>query len=86
MDMRKRFRKSTQQHAPQAAMLFDKFHILRHLGEAMDKVRKAECSRHKSKAEVHQGTEIRLAGAPGKSHQRGSEKPETAAGCQQTVE
>ena len=27
-------------HAPQAAILFDKFHVLRHLGEALDKVRK----------------------------------------------
>src|SRR5271170_3572682 len=31
--------------APQAAILFDKFHILRHLGEALDKVRKAEYAR-----------------------------------------
>ena len=36
---------STQSHAPQAAILFDKFHILRHLGEALDKVRKAEYAR-----------------------------------------
>jgi len=45
MDMWKPFRKSTQVHAPQAAILFDKFHILRHLGEALDKVRKAEYAR-----------------------------------------
>jgi len=45
MDMWKPFRKSTQAHAPQAAILFDKFHILRHLGEALDKVRKAEYAR-----------------------------------------
>jgi len=31
MDMWLPFRKSTQAHAPQAAILFDKFHILRHL-------------------------------------------------------
>ena len=42
MDMWKPFRASLQQHAPQAAVLFDKFHILRHLGEALDKVRKSE--------------------------------------------
>ena len=30
-----------QANAPQAAILFDKFHILRHLGESLDKVRKA---------------------------------------------
>jgi transposase len=47
MDMWKPFRLSTlkPQHAPQAAILFDKFHILRHLGEALDKVRKAEYAR-----------------------------------------
>ena len=42
MDMWKPFRNSIQAHAPQAAILFDKFHILRHLGEALDKIRKAE--------------------------------------------
>lgn len=45
MDMWKPFRNSTQRHAPQAAILFDKFHIIRHLGEALDKVRKAEYAR-----------------------------------------
>ena len=42
MDMWKPFRNSTNKRAPQAAILFDKFHILRHLGEALDKVRKQE--------------------------------------------
>jgi transposase len=44
MDMWKAFRNSTlkPEHAPQAAVLFDKFHVLRHLGEALDKVRKTE--------------------------------------------
>lgn len=47
MDMWKAFRKSTlkAEHAPQAAILFDKFHVLRHLGEALDKVRKSEYGR-----------------------------------------
>lgn len=45
MDMWKPFRKATQVHAPQAAILFDKFHVLRHLGVAMDQVRKAEYAR-----------------------------------------
>ena len=45
MDMWKPFRNATQAHAPQAAILFDKFHIIRHLGEALDKVRKAEYTR-----------------------------------------
>ncbi len=45
MDMWKPFRNATAAHAPQAAILFDKFHIMRHLGEALDKVRKAEYAR-----------------------------------------
>ena len=45
MDMWKAFRKSTETHAPQAAILFDKFHVLRHLNEALDKVRKSEYAR-----------------------------------------
>jgi transposase len=47
MDMWKPFRISTLKadHAPQAAILFDKFHIMRHLGEALDKVRRSEYAR-----------------------------------------
>src|ERR1700688_3700318 len=45
MDMWKPFRNATMARAPQAAILFDKFHIMRHLGEALDKVRKAEYAR-----------------------------------------
>jgi transposase len=45
MDMWKPFRNSTKRHAPQAAVLFDKFHIIRHLGEALDQVRKHEYAR-----------------------------------------
>ena len=45
MDMWKPFRNATATHAPQAAILFDKFHIMRHLGEALDKVRKSEYAR-----------------------------------------
>jgi len=45
MDMWKPFRNMTNEHAPQAAILFDKFHVMRHLGEALDKVRKAEYAR-----------------------------------------
>jgi transposase len=45
MDMWKPFRKSTHAHAPNAAILFDKFHILQHLGAALDKIRKAEYGR-----------------------------------------
>lgn len=45
MDMWKPFRKVTQERAPQAAILFDKFHILRHLNDALDAVRRAEYAR-----------------------------------------
>ena len=42
MDMWKPFENATREHAPQAAILYDKFHVLRHLNEAMDKIRKSE--------------------------------------------
>ena len=45
MDMWKPFRLSTAAYAPQAAILFDKFHVMRHLGEALDEVRKSEYRR-----------------------------------------
>jgi transposase len=47
MDMWKPFSLSLKKdgHAPQAAILFDKFHVMRHLGEALDKVRRSEYRR-----------------------------------------
>ena len=45
MDMWKAFEKSTRKHAPQAAILYDKFHVMRHLGEALDQVRRREYAR-----------------------------------------
>lgn len=47
MDRGKACRPSTliPPHAPKAAILFDKFHILHHLGEALDTVRKSEDAR-----------------------------------------
>ena len=45
MDMWKAFHNSTSKHTPQAAILFDKFHVIRHLNEALDKVRKSEYAR-----------------------------------------
>jgi transposase len=41
----RRCEQRSEPHAPQAAILFDKFHILRHLGDALDKIRKAEYAR-----------------------------------------
>jgi transposase len=49
MDMWKPFRNASNSRAPQAAILFDKFHVMRHLGEALDKVRKSEYARLKGK-------------------------------------
>jgi transposase len=44
MDMWQPFRTATlkPQHAPQARIVYDKFHVLRHLGNAIDEVRKRE--------------------------------------------
>ncbi|MEQ6341783.1 MAG: ISL3 family transposase [Gammaproteobacteria bacterium] len=49
MDMWKPFRNVTNERAPQAAILFDKFHIMSHLGDALDKVRKMEYARLQGK-------------------------------------
>jgi transposase len=45
MDMWKPFRKATLKHVPQASILFDKFHVISHLGKALDQVRKSEYAR-----------------------------------------
>ena len=45
MDMWKPFKNATLKHAPDAAILFDKFHVVSHLGEALDQVRKSEYTR-----------------------------------------
>ena len=45
MDMWKAFEKSTKKNAPQTAILYDKFHVMRHLGQALDQVRKQEYAR-----------------------------------------
>jgi transposase len=49
MDMWKAFRNSTTKNAPQAKILFDKFHVLRHLSDALDTVRKSEYARLRGK-------------------------------------
>lgn len=45
MDMWKAFRTSTTRHAPNARIVFDKFHILKHLSDALDQVRRNEYKR-----------------------------------------
>ena len=37
MDMWKAFEKSARKNVPGAAILYDKFHVIRHLGDALDK-------------------------------------------------
>lgn len=45
MDRWKPFYNVSREQAPQAAILYDKFHVMKHLGEALDEVRKKECAR-----------------------------------------
>jgi transposase len=45
MDMWKPFRNSTNKNAPKARIVYDKFHILRHLNDALDLVRRSEYHR-----------------------------------------
>jgi len=45
MDMWKAFRNSTSEHAPQARVVFDKFHVLQHLSDALDEIRRQEYKR-----------------------------------------
>jgi len=45
MDMWKAFEKSAKKNIPQAAILYDKFHVMRHLSDALDEVRKKEYGR-----------------------------------------
>lgn len=45
MDMWKPFRNATRHHAPDAQIIYDKFHILGHLSDAMDAVRRSEYKR-----------------------------------------
>jgi transposase len=45
MDMWKPFRNSALKNAPNARIIFDKFHIMRHLSKALDEVRRSEYKR-----------------------------------------
>jgi transposase len=45
MDMWTAFRNSVGRNAPQARIIFDKFHIMRHLCDALDEARRQECRR-----------------------------------------
>ncbi len=45
MDMWKPFRNATIEQVPEVRILFDKFHVIAHLGQALDQVRKSEYAR-----------------------------------------
>lgn len=45
MDMWKPFNSSVRKNIPKAQIIYDKFHIIRHLNEALDKVRRSEYHR-----------------------------------------
>ena len=45
MDMWKPFRNVAMQYAPQAKIVFDKFHVLGHLSNALDEIRRSEYKR-----------------------------------------
>jgi len=45
MNLQKAFYNSAKKNIPQAALLYDKFHVITHLNQALDKVRKREYKR-----------------------------------------
>jgi len=48
MDMWEPFAQATAKYVPQAAILYDKFHVVQHLNDALDEVRRSECARLES--------------------------------------
>jgi len=87
MDMWKPFRTVAQDKAPAAAILFDKFHVMRHLGTALDEVRKSEYARLSGKERRYiKGQKYTLlwpSREPGLGWEEGVED---AAGREQTIE
>ena len=88
MDMWKAFRKSTlkEGHAPKARIIYDKFHVLKHLGAAMDKVRKQENAPLGEGPSLHQGAEIHFALPLGEPHRRRKTGTKAAVRGQPAVE
>ena len=88
MDMGKAFRNSTlkEGHAPQARIIYDKFHVMSHLGKAMDEVRQAGVRPPLGEGPpLHQGAEVQPALPPGEPHHRGQAGAEAAVPGQQAV-
>ena len=86
MDMWKPFRNVTKEHAPQAAILFDKFHVLRHLGEALDKVRRSEYARLTGKQRFRQRPKVHAARASAESELEGTPSTQETARRQQAAQ
>lgn len=75
-DMWKPLRNSTIRHAPRAAILFDEFYVLPHLGDALDKVRTQEYAMLSGNGRAFiKGPEIRLPRAPTQPAGFGSQVP-----------
>ena len=87
MDMWKPFRTSTTTHAPQASILFDKFHVLRHLSDALDTVRKSEYARLSGKdRRFIKGQKYTLLAHRENLTLEGEEEPQASARGQQAPE
>jgi transposase len=70
MDMWKPFRNSVHRNAPNARVVFDKFHIMRHLSDALDEVRRSEFRRLKGedRAYIQSQRDTRLSHRENLSH------------------
>src|SRR5260370_6820067 len=82
MDMWKAFQNSAAKNAPQASILFDKFHVMKHLGEALDEVRKSEyacvrpvCSAQSPEPAPHQRAKAPAPLPPEDPHSEGPQTP-----------
>ena len=70
MDMWKAFRNSTEAHAPQAAILYDKFHSCNTWARPWTRSARGVRPAPGQRAPVHQGAEVHLAVALGQPHHR----------------
>jgi hypothetical protein len=77
MEMWKPFRLATARHAPQASILFDKFHVLRRRGDALDQV----CNSEYAAAPIRPGcSEDRVAASGSRRlRQRAARRPASKA-------
>ena len=87
MDMWKPFYNATVARAPKAAILYDKFHIMSHLGDALDTVRKSEYARLSGQARSYiKGQKYTLLSHRENLTLKGQAGAQNAAGGKQTLE